>query len=213
MNEYFLLGERKFVPQVRQFYRVKHDIEMGAPWRPGLPEVHPMINNNYTPLTRSWQLVSKNMNSYLHPLKWRQVYTHQRFITNFNGFERPGDPRADFVNMLDTDMPLPKQENLVCGGAILCGIEQGDWLEVETLNGRDGPPPLEVIMSAPWLYFHAVTVAANGTPRLFPQGDGRPILIPLLSFNKAYFPMGKLHKWPLGQALPNPYSIYLPTQG
>lgn len=79
-------------------------------------------------------------------------------------------------------------------------------LQVYTLNGRDAPPRRAL---EPWEMYHAVTVDSRGIPRLFPQGDGKPVILALVADRDRYpvvtLPMYKLVKLPDNVAIPSPY--------
>lgn len=197
-------------PVLPPLFRVLHDKELGELWRPNLPEVHPLFDQHFTPFTESWQRLSYEMNT-LTKNKWTAVYSFERAFTNSNGFGKPGDPRRNYIKMEDLQEPLPKVEALVCGGAVLTGKVSGDYLYVETLNGRNPAPSLDWLLERPWLYFDAITVDSNGTPRRFPQADGRQVLIPLVADRNRYpdvlIPLRKLQKW-TGPGWPDPYKVY-----
>jgi hypothetical protein len=206
-----IFGKETLPPtQDRAFFRVLHDVEMGPVWRKRLPEVHPLFDSHFTPFTEAWQRLSYRMNT-LTKDKWTALYGYQRAFTNNNGFRNPDDPRRNYITGEDLREGLPKVEALVCGGALLTGSVSGSNLVVETLNGRGIPPVLEKLMDSPWLYFHAVTVDGDGTPRRFPQADGRPVLIPLIADRNRYpvvtIPLSKLQRWNSAE-LPDPYRIY-----
>ncbi len=193
-------------------WRVRHDVEtIKGNWRPNLPEVHQLFDNHFTPFSESWQRLSYDLNN-LSRDKWTAVYTYERAFTNGNGFAKPGDPRRNYIKMEDLTEPLPKVEALVCGGAGLTGKVSGDYLIVETLNGRSTAPSLAWLLARPWLYFDAVTVDGNGVPRRFPQGGGERVLIPLIADRTRYpqvvIPLTKLAKWS-GPGMPDAYKVYL----
>lgn len=108
-------------------WKVMHDLEMGKVRQVvldrgvPLPEVLPMAPNHYTPLTEAWQRLSYAINPALTPDQWTALYTYQRFMTNHNGFGNQADPRANYIKGTNLSAPLPKQEDLFCGGAIVTG--------------------------------------------------------------------------------------------
>jgi hypothetical protein len=200
----FAVAAESIIPARPPLFRVLHDREMGALWRPGLPEVHPFSPAHHTLFTEAWQHRSFNMNS-MSREKWTSVYSYKIAFTNDNGYGDPGDPRRNYIMGENLREEFPKVEALVCGGAVLTGVVSGDVLVVHTLNGRERPP--EII--EPWEMFDAVTVDRNGVPRMFPQGDGHPVKIPLLADRTRYplltFPMSKLRRLRDDEPIPDPY--------
>lgn len=216
--DFLFHGTRRYVPETlpilpadKTFYRVKHDKELGSLWRDNMPEVHPFLPNHFTPFTAGWQRLSFNLMPWIAD-KWTAVFSYQRAFTNNNGFGMEDDPRANFILGKDLAEDLPKIEALVCGGALLAGYVDGLNFVPETLNGRVNPPGVEWLKARPWLYFDAISVDGNGTPRRFPQGKGDRVLIPLIADRNRYpkitIPMWKLQRW-VEPFPPDPYKIYL----
>lgn len=197
------------LPTDRLFWRVLHWIECGDPKR-SRPEVNPLFPNHHTPFTKEWQLFSYAFDGLGG--KWTAVYSYQRAFTNDQGFGDPDDPRANYVVGKDLSFPLPKVEALICGGALVAGKVSGSDLIIETLNGRHAPPSVEWLRAHPWLYFDAVNCDAGGVPRLFPQGRGSRVLIPLIAdrdrFPLVTIPLSRVVRW-TGSMPPDPYKIYL----
>lgn len=193
-----------------QLWRVKHDT---TPWRTGLPEVFPLEPNHFTPMTREIQLLSKSINPLMTNAKWRQVYTWQRAFTNQQGFERPGDPRRDYVNRLNLNaQELPRQESLVCGGTILAErFVQGEYLYCDYLDGKKPMPTATYVLARPWLWFDAVNVDkdANGkiVIRRFPQGLPDRTHVLLLASRPVRIHLSKVTRLPYGGAIPSPYQV------
>lgn len=219
MKTIVTIGERTFIgtafqlEPLPQLWQVLHDVSLGPLWRPNLPEVHPLFPNHFCKFNEAWQRFTfEKLNSHLAPKEWTAVYSYQRFITNNQGFGMPGDPRANFVTGEHTDKELPKVEALICGGALLTGVAFSGKLAVQVLDWREPPASLEWLLKRPWLYFHAITVDQGGIPRMFPQGHGKPILIPLIADPYRYpvitIPLSKLRKLDMTKPLPDPYTIY-----
>lgn len=199
-------------PALPELWRVKHDKELGELWRNNLPEIHPFFDNHFWEFNEAWQRFTFALNPHLTPNKWTAVYGNRRFITNGQGFLDDSDLRANYITGEDLNRPNPKCEALICGGAVMAGRVEGDRFIPNTLNSRNAPPSVEWLKARPWLMFDAVTVDSNGTPRMFPQGSGTPVLIPLVADRTRYpvitFPMAKLQRWTAAE-LPSPYGIYL----
>lgn len=124
--------------------------------------------------------------------KWRVVYDFMRAFSNGTGFNDSSDPRRDYISGLDLNKRLPAFDKArVCGGATITGQIVGDRLKVETLTDA---MTLEHLLNNPHLYFHAMLSGKNPAP--FPQGDGEPVLIPLIAPNgiDAYYPLERLEK-------------------
>lgn len=169
-------------------------IERGVP----LPEIYPLLPNQFTKLTFNWQWLWKYLNPLMSPLDWRKLLHYERAFTNLNGFDKPGDPRADHVNERDMQSPLPKIEALVCGGAFLTGkpdvMYKGEpHLQVVTLDGRQPPPPVGWVQ-ANKLAFEAVSARPDGGVQSFSLTPN-PEYVPIVaSIFPVYFPMSGLVK-------------------
>jgi hypothetical protein len=110
----------------------------------------------------------------------------QRAFTNNHGFERPGDPRRDYINGKNLSDPLPKVECLLCGGALVSIVRETivrgiEVYELEVLNGRRSPPTVKFLLERPWLYFQAVSVSVTGIVRSFSISP-YPEYVPFVSF-------------------------------
>lgn len=84
-------------------------------------------------------------------------------------------------------------------------VTANNVLNVETLKAN-ALPTIEELVTKPWLYFHATTSRANGTIGRFPQGDGEPVLVPLVTKEPVTFPLNKLQKM---DTIADPYKVYL----
>lgn len=218
MNEYFQVGDKLFYPE-RVFGQVKHDREMGAVREEvilrgkTLPEVfQPLSDHNpFTPLTRSWQRLWKDINPQITNLEWRQLLFWQRAFTNNNGFEKPGDPRRDYINNKNLTADLPKIECLLCGGALVSIVGETvfrgeEVYELEVMNGRFGAPPLQDVLKMPWLFYEAVSVSVTGIVRSFSLTP-YPEYVPFVSLGvPVYMPKKNIKLLPEGAEIPpRPY--------
>lgn len=218
MSEYFQLGTKKFV-KPRVFGQVKHDKEMGSIREEvlirgvTLPEVVQPISpfNPFTPLTKSWQLLWKGINPQITNQEWRQLLHWQRAFTNNHGFERPGDPRRDYINQKNLTSPLPKVECLLCGGALVSIVREliyngKEVYEIEVLNGRKAAPTVGWLKARPWLFYEAVSVSVTGIVRSFSISP-YPEYVPFVSLGvPVYMPRNSIKLLPAGAALPpRPY--------
>lgn len=212
--EYFELDGKRFVLETpRQYWRVNHDITY---WRPNLPEVFPFEPSHYSPFGRSWQLLEKSLNPKMVNSKWRNAHLGGNLgnkATAFNnrqGFEMVGDPRADFINGRDLTSPIPKQEDLVCGGAILLERKvDNEFLYPYYIDTNQPTPTLAFVKANPHLYFDAVTIDKDILGRIvirrFPQGDGERVFTLLLANREIRIPLNKVSKLPLNSVFPSPY--------
>lgn len=188
-------------------YIVKHDIELPGGVRQvvrdsgkALPEVHQLAPAQFTPLTKAWQELWKGINSELTGPEWRKLASCHRAFNNNNGYDcsqKKHGPFVDYINGRDLGAPLPKIECLVCGGALLRGIEttyKGEpHLQVETLDGTAAPPPLEWVLTRPHLYFEAVSVRPDGGVQSFSITE-HPEYVPLVASTAVYLPMWKVKR-------------------
>jgi hypothetical protein len=177
-----------------------------------------MFPNHFVEFGEAWQRLERALNGQLDNRKWRALHTYQRAFNNYNGFDKPGDPRADFINRMDVTAAKPKQEALLCGGAIFPGYPEGALLVIETLNSEGPIPTYENLK--PWQYFDAVSIDEdtnhNGIIRRFPQGGGARVFILLLANRNRYpkitVPLANVEKLDLSadeagmtKPLPDPY--------
>jgi hypothetical protein len=196
-----------------QLFRVLHDSELGPLWRKQLPQVHPMLPNQFSPFTQSWQLRSHAENPLVDASRWTAVYGDATWGTNGQGYNNPGDPRANYVTGADLTSPLPKVELLTCGGNVLTGRVEGDVLVVDVLDWRDTPPA--VLM--PWHITYPTRCGLTGEPVPLLQSkdtSGTPIPFrhPLIGDRVRYpritVPMAKLELWTAAE-LPDVFKRYL----
>lgn len=206
--EYFEFGGKRFVQEApKQYWRVNHDTTY---WRPNLPEVFPFDPHHFSFLTRGYQLLSKAINPSMTGPRWRSVYGNTTAFTNGQGFEKAGDPRADFVNGRDLNSPLPKQEDLICGGGILLErkVENG-YLYPYYIDATKPAPNVEYVLANRHLYFDALSVDQDSSGgivlRRFPQGDGQRVYILFLASREIRIPLSKVTKLPLNSTFPSPY--------
>ena len=189
-----------------QLWRVLHDVEMGAMWREGLPEVF-WFDELATPMTKQLQIFTKALNPEMDPLRWRALYSHDRAFTNKNnGYDYPGGSvKQDWVNMRNvTALDVPKfDKTRVCGGALLAGMVDGVYLWAEYIDANLPLPPIETLPI--WLKFCATTCAGEHEIGRFPQGDGLNVWIPLIARQPIKYPLAKLQR--VTGAIPSPYWV------
>jgi hypothetical protein len=193
-----------------QFYRIKHDIELGALWRWNVPEVFRLSPGHSIPINRAWQEFTFQLNQPgMSGDKWRVLYAHNRAFSNKNaGYDYPGGTvKQDWVNMRDTGATdtLKFDQPRICGGAVVTGRVEGSLFWLHYLDANRPPPAVENVR--PWEKFCATTVTANGIGK-FPQRSGADVWIPLIARQPVYLPLANLQKWN-EQELPDPYKIYL----
>jgi hypothetical protein len=191
-------------------WRVLHDAEMGELWRSYVPEVFRLSPWHGIQLNRQWQEFTYALNQPgLTPEKWRVLYDFRRAFTN-NGagydWNSNNPPKQDWINMRDTNATdLPRFDGpRICGGAVVTGRVDGDWLWLDYLDANN-PPPQDV---KPWHKFCAVNVRPDGISK-FPQRAGLDVWIPLIGRQPLAIPLENVVRW-TGEELPNPYTIYNP---
>lgn len=198
--------ESIFTPQL---WRVKHWIETGNPGR-SRPEFELMDPEHKTEFGRGYQILSYQVNTPENPLctrvmspeQWRVLWGTGEAWMNGTGFNEPGEPRADWVNMRDMKSDNPKLDKVrVPCGALVTGTMDGEWLWVETLRVQDPPPILGWLINRPWLLWDAVVVGADGRNiRRFPQnGNGESrVFVVLPTSQPVRIHVSKLEMLPLG---------------
>jgi hypothetical protein len=201
-------------------HRVKHASEPGARQTPnGMPEVNPSENINGIDFTREMQLLSWEVMRTINPLitkhKWRVVYATSTAFTNGQGFVDSSDPRADYVNGISLDAPLPRlMKGIVSGGAFLRGVMGSEFVVTPGVGAVDCTKPLptaqEVIQRR--LYFEATTARYNSegvwSVNPFPQGGSGPVAIVYFLNTPARYVSSWFQPWE-EDFLPDPYKVYL----
>jgi hypothetical protein len=212
---------------VRQFSHSEHSqyyhpVE-GWDWREGMPEVFWLFGSHIVPLNRSWQMLFKEMNPTMSPNASTSTWGYGTAFSNGKGkgFDTQypsSDPRfvpvQNYFENRDIKPGVPmlsKDKVRTCGGASIRGYIDGDMLVVETLNGNEDAPDWSWLKQRPWLYFEAVSAEKNKVtkqPQIvpFPQGGGKPVLIPLVARFPVRTPLGSLQKM---DKIADPYKIYI----
>lgn len=200
-------------------FRCLHQQEGGYPNPDGMPVVRPSFDAPAIPFTEPMQLLAFKMNAF-NPLftggKFRSTYNYWRAFNNGNGFQNPADPRADYVNRLSLDKPLPKMmKAIICGGMFIRGEVVGNELVCRPgVHGIDVSKPMPTIaevMEKNW-YFVATTANQRGdgtwVVNNFPQGGGQNVLIPYFLKEPVKYPLSWFERWD-ESFLPDPLSYYL----
>ena len=198
-------------------WRVKHKVEGGNQnTPPGMPEVTPPIESVAIEMTEAIQVMSYDLmseNPYINPKSWTRVHDHDRAFTNFNGFDKPGDPRRNYITGEDLNAELPKYDKAqrVCGGSFIRGEVRGDRLvcipSVHGIDAKVGMPPVSAILANNW-FIHAVSIGVNDESAIshFPQGGGGAVLIPFIFDREIEFPLAFFERWERDY-LPDPLAI------
>jgi hypothetical protein len=194
-------------------WRLRYPGEGGNQNPIGMPAVAPAENAPPVPFDErlqvlSWKLMQR-MNPTITPKQWRSVYAYNRAFTNGNGFDEPGDPRADFVNRLDLQAPLPKlMKAIICSGSLYQGIVEGDKLVmypgVHAMDAEN-PVSLDDIIRNGW-YFLAVSWTGKGGTH-FPQGNGGIVPVPYIIEERVEYPLKWFERWEYPYP-PNPLAMY-----
>ena len=144
-------------------------------------------------------------------VKFCKLFGNKLAFTNGSGF--PG--HANYILGEELDQPDPRFDQArICGGAVVAEKKHDDqYVWIETIDVRKPIPSAEYVMARPWLYYHATL--AGDIIRMFPQGEGKPVYVPLLSALSAQagvdgvkLPRWKLQKWTKPE-LPDPYTVYI----
>jgi hypothetical protein len=214
--DYLLVSSKRYrMETARKLWRVKHDLELPRGiWRVGMPSVHPLTPNHHSPFQKWAQLVSFGLNPWFANMRdrWRDMYDYRYAFANNQGYDIPNDPRADFVNMRDTDKELPRVEALVCGGSMIAGERVGDMVRVQGLH-YNAPVSLEYLQAHPEFWVRGVYAGGTGQPfRMLGDKYSGPAFIHPLIVNRdkgdlmieAY----KLQEW-RSATPPDPLKVYL----
>lgn len=204
----------------RQLYRVKHDFELpdGGRPHPNMPEVFRLEPHTSMKFTEAWQRFCFKLVKDQRPdlsddalaQKFKTMYDSA--FMNDNRFR---DHRANFITGENLNNELPRVFDLVCGGNVLAGTEDGDDLIVETLNGRE-PPPSDVSPDThPWLFQKATIITSTKLQMIdgmqtfkvirFPELSPADSIVPIVSIGPVRYPLNKLVRLPLGSPIPSPY--------
>ncbi len=200
-------------------WRVLHKAEGGYGKTPqGMPEVVPPENPVGIDMTKEIQRMSfelmKHFNPAITPELWSKVHEHDIAFTNYQGFKKPGDPRANFITGQDLNKELPKYDKAgrICGGMFVTGIERGGKLVcqpgVHGIAANKPLPDIQTIVENNW-YFYAISFHPRRVEH-FPQGKGGPVAIPFIFDREIVFPISLFEKWE-ADTLPDPLKMYRPT--
>lgn len=210
-------GLKPGVPKKYSGWRVLHKAEGGYQKTPlGMPEVIPPNNPVAVEMTEAIQRMSYSlmttMNAAITPALWSKVHEHNIAFTNFNGFNKPNDPRANFILSENLTSPLPKYDKAqrLCGGQFVRGrVVQGNKLVcvpgVDGIDARYALPSVAEIIERNW-YLFAVSYHATRVEH-FPQGQGGPVAIPFVFDSEIEFDLNLLERWESDE-LPDPLAFY-----
>lgn len=206
-------------------YRHKHDVELNDLRDPteiaGTPEVFVLYDYSI-PLTQQWQYFCRAANMGMTPAKVAALFGDRKAFCNRMGLGEPSDPRADWLNEENTGREDPKlSKAYTCGGSLLAGEPEGNYLWVRHFDGNQPPPlkpgkayPLRVEdidpddyvyhpSNAPWMFLVAVNVTDKGSPFPFNNGGlyswtpepSRPFtFLPHVSRRQVLYPLAKLER-------------------
>jgi len=179
-----------------------------------MPEVHPLYPNHHSPFQKWAQLASFGLNPWFSSTKdrWTDMYHYRYAFANNQGFGIPNDPRANFVTGEDLTEELPRVEALVCGGSMIEGTRNGDWVKVKGLHYNNSVS-LEYLQANPQFWIRGVYAGGTGQPfrMLGDKYTGPAFIHPLIvNDNKGdlLIEAYKLQRW-LSPEPPDPLKIYL----
>lgn len=197
------------IEKLPQLYWLKHDPERGSIWRTKVPEVFP-VSDQTVRLTKYWQYFTYYLNPGMTGSKWRVLYGYYTAFTNQGaGYDRPGDPpKQDWINIRDlTAIDVPRFPKIIlCGGALLAGIESNGFLWIDYIDANLAPPEAKNVPI--WKKFCALNIVDRDTFSRFPQGDGRDVWIPILGKEPIGIPLTNLIKLDMNKPLPSPYTLF-----
>lgn len=206
-----LLGDTGREVILRKFKKVLSSIKVNNKtvfnilWRENVPEVYWMKPLHRVYMTKEWQYLMFDLFLWGAPKlgmgdyakkKWSELYGCHRAFTNNTGFNCKKTPEhgpfANFITGEHLSEGLPALDKpRFCGGATIAGEVRDGKFWVETLTKV---PTLDWLIKHPWLFFQATTVHADGTIGRFPQGDGAPVYVPLVSKVPVHYPLEYLEK-------------------
>ena len=188
-------------------WRVLHKAEGGYDKNPpNMPNVIPPIDSRAIEMTREIQQMSFDLMKHFNPditlQLWTKVHDHDRAFTNFNGFNKNGDPRANFITGENSSSPLPKYDKAqrLSGGQFVRGEVRGTNLVcIPGVHGIDANQPLpsiQTIIDNNW-YLYAISLVGLDSKKVahFPQGKGGPVVIPFIFGREIEFPLSLFEKW------------------
>lgn len=219
-----------------QLYFILHD---DPTWRQD-PEVHPLWDKHFVNLTEAWQrycfelIKQENKGGVFTEQELKGIYNgmfdYHKAMSNHQGYNKEGDPRADFINGDDLNAGLPKIATLVMGGNVVAGREEraydswipstlggqiwvgGEaWLWVDTMNGNDSPPSISKVnrQTHPELVQYGTIIKWDGKVIRFPDmvRVERNIYLetpyPIVALKPVKIELSKLLKLPIGSLIPN----------
>lgn len=215
-------------------YRHYHDIELtrlrvkdknGDPWQvrnpnelPGTPEVYVLYDYSVI-LTQQWQY-------YIYAMNREGMASHNisaLLNTNKAFCNHMGHPgRANWILGEYLDNEDPRYSKVyTCGGGLVSGIPEGEYLRVSIMSGAEWPPlklgrhypgRLEDVRlddylwnprEHPWFFIPAVNITDNGYPFPFAAGGVYPwtpeptrpfSFLPLASRRAILYPLSHLQR-------------------
>jgi hypothetical protein len=231
-------------PQI-QYYQHREDKEVFGYIRPcavgGCPAVFVLLEPQLkVEMTKDWQYYLIAINYGMALVDISAILDYRLAFANGTGLTKPDQPRRDYI--LEKNLNSPENPKLdkdrTCSRSILTGIEVGDYLKLNTMDGNN-PPPMKPGKPRPqtiaeiriedylynprenremFLVANTVSVKEKGNTSVapFPRGaiydwtkDNLPYtFLPHVSRQVIYYSLKNLIKIPLGNTIPSPYRIY-----
>lgn len=210
-------------------WRCLHKAEGGNENTPlGMPEVTPPLAATALDMTQAVQEMSYKLMLHFNqaiqgpdwnPKKiWSNVHKYDIAFTNEEGFEKPGDPRRNYILNEDLTFDYPKydKQGRLCGGAFIHGLAEIDHQGRDVLRCKPGihgidargpMPEVETIAARNW-YFFALNYFPDHVEH-FAQGQGQPVAIPFIFDRDVVFERRFFEPWE-GETPPDPLKIYHP---
>lgn len=190
MSEYFVIGDRKFVPQEPEpavpsvtYYRAPHDLErynvnidnytyiksrlgyvrnVVVTGGKSMPEVYRFLPFHHVILTERLQWLWRNINPELSDEKWSTLLGYFLAWCNGTGFGDPTDPRANYITGENLGKPDPAFDQArFCGGAIFKGTTIGNVIYITTIPSYN-PPSAEFVLKNSHLWYWGTSVSPKG---------------------------------------------------
>lgn len=226
MTEYFVLNGKKFVPATNtQWYRQPHDRELVSPGPEAvsparnyrgnpngtvrdtkgktIPEPFRLIPDHQTPLDCSFQKLIRDCNPSLRDDCVDDILDQAWILANNTGLGAEGRKNCrsgEYMN--DPTAKWPSfHAPIICGGALLRGIEKDGLLYLESILTSNPVPTVAEVMSR-GLYFYLTEINQDGVVTYMrlagTDGQRYPVIVPFITRLPVCVPVAWFQKLPIG---------------